>query len=176
MTPQNRSSNWMLLCVAALAVSAQGCASFTLPKTVFSVEGRRYQGVDSSFDGGQSSVSEQIYHAVRQAKAENGIVLQVVGSENPARVLPLPPDNRAVYVSELLVNTGVMAELDYVEATLYRSSAGAIGGIPMEVLMDGDGRAVRPESDYSLQPGDRLMVSKAGHPAMQALIKAMLGQ
>ncbi len=46
----------------------------------------------------------------------------------------------------------------------------------MEVKMDKEGRVVRPESDYSLQPGDRVMVSKAASPAMQVLVKAMIGQ
>ncbi len=103
------------------------------------------------------------------------MVLQVIGDDVPARVLPLPPGTHSVYVSELLTQTGVLKKLDNVDATLFRSSTDSIGGIPMEVNMSKDGKSVRPESDYSLQAGDRLMVSKATNPAAQAMFNAMLG-
>ncbi len=102
-SPSSTIQTGCCICAAALTVSAQGCSSFTFPKTVVLGQAHsEYQGVDSSYDGGQTSVSEAVYHAVRRAKAENGVVLQVVGGEIPAEVLPLPPDNHAVYVSELL--------------------------------------------------------------------------
>jgi hypothetical protein len=155
---------------------SQGCTTtLHLPKTAFTKNSREYQGVDSSFDGGQTSVSKQVYYAVRQAKAENGVVLQVIGDEIPARVLPLPADTKTVYVSELLTQTGVLQKLESVNATLFRYANDSIGGIPMEVKMADDGDSVRPESDYALQAGDRLMVSKAPHPAMKVLVNAVLG-
>ena len=175
MTPQLRPPNWTLLCIAAVTLSCQGCTNLKLPKTAFSVHSRAYQGVDSSYDGGQTYASEQVYQAVRQARAENGVVLQVIGDDVAARVLPLPPGTHSVYVSELLTQTGVLKKLVNVDATLFRSSTDSIGGIPMEVNMSKDGKSVRPESDYSLQAGDRLMVSKATNPAAQAMFNALLG-
>jgi hypothetical protein len=158
-----------------LLLTTSGCANLEIPKTPFSKISRPYQGVDSSFDGGQTAVSQQVYHAVRRAQNENAVVLQVEGDDEPIRVLPLPPGSHSVYVSELLTQTGVLQKLDHVDATLFRHSTDSIGGIPMEVRMNEDGDGVRPESDYSLQAGDRLMVSKAAHPAMQSLFNAMLG-
>jgi hypothetical protein len=176
MTPQLKTTSWPALCVVILAVSAQGCTHLVIPKTAFGRHSRQYQGVDSSYDNGQSSVTEAVYHAVRRAKAENSVVLQVLGDEeNPARVLPLPTGTHSVYVSELLTQTGVLRELNFVEATLFRYSTGAIGGIPMVVKMNDDKTAVLPESDYSLQPGDRLMVSKAANPIMQSLVDSLFG-
>jgi hypothetical protein len=175
MTPHLRRPSWTLLCVAAVTLSAQGCTTIDFPTTAFSKHSREYQGVDSSYDGGQTYASEQVYQAVRQAKAENGVVLQVIGDDVPARVLPLPPGTHSVYVSELLSQTGTQEKLGNVEATLFRSSTDSIGGIPMDVKMSKDGQSVRPESDYSLQAGDRLMVAKGANPAVQALFNAMLG-
>jgi hypothetical protein len=175
MTPQYRRQNLTLLGLATITLCATGCTSITMPKTVFSKHSREYQGIDGAFDGGQTSISEKVHLAVRQAKAENGVVLQVVGDDNPARVLPLPPGRQSVYVSELLTQTGVQQKLENVHATLYRHSTDSIGGIPMEVKMSKDGDSVRPESDYSLQSGERLMASKAPHPAMQSLVHAILG-
>lgn len=165
----------MALTVSALVLSAMGCSTLDLPKTPFSKHSREYQGVDSGFDGGQTSVSQQVYHAVRQARGENSVVLQVIGDETPVRVLPLPEGAQSVYVSELLVQTGVLQKLGTINATLYRHSSDAIGGIPMEVKMDHDRSAVRPESDYALQAGDRLTVSKAAHPALQTVVNMLLG-
>jgi hypothetical protein len=176
MAPHLRRPNWTLLCIAAVALSAQGCTTLNLPKTAFTKHSREYQGVDSSYDGSQTFASEEVYQAVRQAKAENGVVLQVIGDGIPARVLPLPPGTHSVYVSELLTQTGVLEKLENVDATLFRSSTDSIGGIPMEVRMSKDGKSVRPESDYSLQAGDRLMVSKGANPAVQALFNVMFGR
>ena len=64
-------------------------------------------------------MTEAVYYAVKRAKSENGVVLQVVGDNHPVRVLPLPDDERTVYVSELLSQTGVLKALGYVEATLF---------------------------------------------------------
>lgn len=175
MTPNLHPFCCTLLCLITTTFAASGCATLELPNSPFSKQSREYQGVDSGYDGGQSAVSQQIYHAVRQAKAENGVVLQVIGDDTPCRVLPLPPGAKTVYVSEMMTQTGVIQKLEHINATLFRYSTDAIGGIPMEVKMDKEGRHVRPESDYALQAGDRLMVSKAPHPAMQSLVNALLG-
>jgi hypothetical protein len=108
-----------------------------------------------------NSVAQAVYQATRQAKANKGIVLQVVGDENPIRVLPLPGEGQSVYVSQLLTQSGVLQQLGAVEATLFRHSTGSIGGVPMECKMAKGGQQVMPESDYALQAGDRLRVRKA---------------
>ena len=108
----------------------------------------------------QNSVAQMVYQGTRQAKANGGIVLQVVGDETPIRVLPLPQDGRSVYVSQLLEQSGVKKQLGSVRATLFRHATGSIGGMPMECKMTKNGESVRPESDYALQPGDRLRVEK----------------
>lgn len=109
-----------------------------------------------------NSVAQLVYQGTKQAKANGGIVLQVVGDETPVRVLPLPAEGQSVYVSQLLTQSGVKKQLGAVKATLFRHSTGSIGGMPMECKMTKDGENVRPESDYALQPGDRLRVEKAG--------------
>jgi hypothetical protein len=166
----------MIIGLLLLPLVGAGCSNLDIPKTAFSSVSRPYQGVDSNYDGGQSAVSQPVYHAVRQARSENAVVLQVIGDDEPVRVLPLPAAGaRSVYISELLTQTGVLQKLDYIDATLYRHSTDSIGGIPMEVRMNEDRDGVRPESDYALQAGDRVTVSKAAHPAMQSLVNAILG-
>jgi hypothetical protein len=146
-----------------------------LPRFPFGQSSPDFRAIGTGVDL-NASVSEQVYHSVRQARAENGIVLQVVGDSNQSRILPLPPENKAVYVSDLLEQTGVRKQLDAVQATLYRYSTGSIGGIKMAVKMSKDGRTVRPESDYALQAGDRLQVQQAPNPALQSLLNATLGR
>lgn len=175
MTHQLQKTNWIILGCVAMVFGVQGCSTLNLPKTAFSKNTREYQGFDSAFDGGQTSVSEKVYNAVRQARAENSVVLHVIGDENPARVLPLPVGQKSVYVSELLTQTGVLEKLGRVNATLFRNSTDSIGGIPMEVRMDENNTIVRPESDYALQAGDRLMVSEATAKPMDILVKEILG-
>jgi hypothetical protein len=46
----------------------------------------------------------------------------------------------------------------------------------MQVEMSDDCGTVRPESDYALQPGDRLKVWKVPNPAMGKLYNAFLGR
>lgn len=163
---------WPLLACFAFT----GCTSLDLPGTAFQRPANPdYLSMSSSLDL-DHSVQEKAYYAVRQAKAENGVVLEVAGDSNPARMMPLPAAGQSVYVSDLLQETGVLAKLEHVGATLYRFSPGTVNGMPMEVRMSDDCGTVRPESDYALQPGDRLRVWKVPNPAMGKLYNSFLGR
>ena len=160
----------------ALILSLTGCSTFEMPPTPFARPANSpYLSLSPSLDV-KNGVQEQAYYAVRQAKAENGIVLEVVGDSNPARLMPLPNGEKTVYVSDLLTETGVLAKLETIHATLYRYSSGSLNGMPMEVRMSKDRTTVRPESDYALQAGDRLRVGQAPNPAMESLYNAFLGR
>ena len=153
-----------------------GCAPLQLPTSLFpdkKSDGFRRQGIATDID---PSMTEKIYYAVRQAKAENGVVLQVIGDASTVRVLPLPEGDRTVYVSELLTQTGVIEKLGHVDATLHRPSDESISGVPMEIKMGRSRDNVQPSSDYALQPGDRLTVRKATNPALELLFDGFLGK
>jgi len=156
-------------------VGSWGCAPLQLPKNPFQIPsstGGNQLSLGSRVD---SSMTEAVYYAVKRAKSENGVVLQVVGDNHPVRVLPLPDDERTVYVSELLSQTGVLKALGYVEATLFRASSESISGVRMEIKMERSKDSVQPSSDYALQAGDRLMVSKAANPAIEMLLNGIVG-
>ncbi len=112
------------------------------------------------------------YLAVRQAQAQNSVVLQVVGDEEPHRILPLPTGGKSVFVSNLLQQTGVLEKLDNIDVVLYRPNPQMIGGMKMVVKLTGD--QVRPECDYALQPGDRLQVTKVERDTFQMLMDMTL--
>lgn len=139
----------------------------------------RYQPIGDAPALPSESLSESVYYKVRQAKAENGVVLQIVGDDDPIRILPMPPENSgsgapAVFVSTLLRQTGVHKKLGHIEATLYRASPETINGVRMDVHFKDN--VIRPETDYSLQPGDRLVVKKADRFALQNVIDMTLGR
>lgn len=158
-----------------IAIAGTGCSSFRLPaKFPFGQEPvSEYVAGDGS--PLQASEGEVIYKKVREAKAQNSIVLQIAGAEPPIRVLPLPTEGQSVFVSDLLNQTGVLQELGRVDATLYRDAPGMPAGIRMAVKMSHDHEQVRPESDYSLRPGDRLSIQKARAPAMNGMLSGLLG-
>lgn len=165
--PRNQASDssrlGLTLALVAGLFTMTGCTGLRAPSSL---------GIPSSLGFSQSpppvqqplaanSVAQAIYQATRQAKANHGIVLQVVGDENPIRVLPLPSEGQSVYVSQLLKQSGVQQQLGTVNATLFRHSTGSIGGVPMECKIAKGTQDVMPESDYALQAGDRLRVQKA---------------
>ncbi|TWT53009.1 hypothetical protein Pla22_06370 [Rubripirellula amarantea] len=123
-----------------------------------------------------STASEMVYFATRQAKTQGGIVLHVEGAEPPVRVLPLPEDGRGVYVSQLISQSGVDKKLGSMEATLFRHTPSSINGMPMDCKMTSDGRQVRPESDYALQPGDRLRVRKSSSGGLSGIVDLVLAR
>lgn len=151
-----------LLTAAILLISPLliGCGSVTIPKTAFSNPTPDPYGANANGFEGNPQIAEKLYHATRTAHSQNSLVLQVVGDSDPARILPLPPPGQAVYVSQLLEQTGVLQRFGGVQATLYRYSPSVVGGIRMAVKMNKDASAVRSESDYALQPGDRLKVEE----------------
>jgi len=166
-----------LLVLTTVALS--GCTTLKLPRHPFSASPSSSPAEHFAVDPGVASLGEsepqQVYQAIQQARAQNAIVLHVPGQEPPVRVLPLPEQGNHVYVSNLLQDTGVLQKLGTVEATLYRHTADSFTGTPMECRMSADGQAVRPESDYALQPGDRLRVTEAAGPGgVRALINMAL--
>lgn len=104
-----------------------------------------------------TGISDQ-YQAVANARERNAVVLQVVGSKEPSRIIPLPSDGTNVYVSMLLKQSGVSEELGNLEATLHRNSTDIMSGVKMGVRFLPKSDVVVPECDYVLQPGDRLEV------------------
>ena len=164
-----------LLLLATLALSAPGCTSLNLaglPLTGKLAEESRYKSMDGEFRTA-ATMSEQSYHSVRQARAEGAIVLEVAGASG--RVIPLPANGQTVYVSNLLKQAGIHEEFKFIDATLFRHSSESIGGLPMIVKMTNDGDRVRPETDYALQPGDRLRVQKGTSPALKGFLSTLLG-
>ncbi|MDG2221638.1 MAG: hypothetical protein P8L85_09670 [Rubripirellula sp.] len=172
------SKQILVASLASLLIGiGSGCSTLNLPNLPtlpFSSTGTDADMYKSPEFPSVGSVSEQAYHGVRQAKSQHAVVLEVVGDSEPVRVLPLPP-GKTVYVSNLLEDTGVAKKLGAIEATLYRSEADSIGGLPMEVRVASDGRTVRPESDYALRPGDRLRVAEGTNPILEGLFGSILG-
>ncbi len=161
--------------IGLIAIASTGCSTLRLPAML--PFGQESDPQYMSGDGTplRASEGEMMYKKVREAKAQNSIVLQIAGAEPPIRVLPLPPEGQSVFVSDLLTQTGVVKELGRVDATLYRDAPGMPAGIKMAVKMSHDHEQVRPESDYSLRAGDRLSIQKARAPAMNGLLSGLLG-
>ncbi len=160
---------------ALTTVLATGCTTLNLPVLTFSKPASsEYRSVDPGFQL-EPLNSEQAYYSVRQARSQNAIVLEVAGDSTPVRVLPLPPGEKSVFVSDLLNQTGIQKKFGSLQATLFRYSPESIGGLRMDVKMAPDGRSVRAVSDYALHAGDRLRVSKAANPGLKGLVNMVLG-
>lgn len=137
-----------------------------------------------------TTFTQEAYESVRNAKANNSVVLQILDDDVPIRVLPLPPTGGSgaacdagmsgteaptVYVSTLLQQTGVLRKLGKVQAALYRPAPDSLDGIRMDVLFSPhDAEQVRPESDYALRPGDRLVVGKDTRVGLDSLLDMVL--
>ncbi|QDS93021.1 hypothetical protein FF011L_17760 [Roseimaritima multifibrata] len=116
----------------------------------------RVQPTEGALVALSAPASEEVFRKIKQAKAQNSIVLQVAGDDEPVRVLPLPPEGQTVHVSTLLDQTGVRSAIKHMRVRVYRSETGDWNCPPMEVAFDG--KQVRPENDYALHPGDRIEV------------------
>ena len=137
-----------------------------------------------------SSFNQEAYQAVRKAKQENAIVLQILDTDEPVRVLPLPnaqgshPNHpgldvppSGIFVSTLLTQTGVLQKYGRVQATLFRPSPANFEGVRMDVIFSpNDKRQVRPESDYALRPGDRLVIREDNSMQLDSILNLALGR
>lgn len=137
-----------------------------------------------------SSFNEQAYNAVRRAKENNSVVLQIIDDEGPVRVLPLPAagvssgtamgsaggntETPTVYVSTLLKQTGLVEKLGQIELALFRPSPSSFEGVRMDVTLAGG--EVRPETDYALRAGDRLVVRRDSRIVLDNMIDLVLGR
>lgn len=141
-------------------------------------------GADATLPSG--SFTQPVHQAVRKAKQENAVVLQVLGSDEPIRVLPLPRGNDAgaidspssgVFVSTLLKQTGVLKKYGRINASLYRPSPSSFEGVRMDVLFTRrDHEQIRPESDYALRAGDRLVIREDERMGFGSIVDLALGR
>ncbi|WP_236620895.1 hypothetical protein [Rhodopirellula sallentina] len=183
----------LLAAIALLPVSLTGCSVFpaggmkmpaiNMLGTGLAAEAEaqqeNYVPVGASATLPSSTFTQEAYQAVRNAKANNSIVLQILDAEEPIRVLPLPTSEngtgQSVFVSTLLKQTGVLKKLGKAQAALYRSSPTSFEGVRMDVLfVERAPEQVRPESDYALRPGDRIVIAKDTRMGMESLIDMVL--
>ncbi len=192
------------IAIALIPIMTSGCSLFSGSAIRFpSLQGltpgshpssserqANYVPVGAGADLPSSTFTQEAYESVRNAKANHSIVLQVLDDDVPIRVLPLPPAGASgpggdgpgggaappsVYVSTLLQQTGVLHKLGKVQAALYRPAPNSLDGVRMDVLFSPhDAKQVRPESDYALRPGDRLVVRKDNRLGMDSLIDMVL--
>lgn len=108
-----------------------------------------------------TQATEDLYRRLREAQSQNAVLVQVIGDSTPLRVLPLPPDNRSIFVSQLLQQTGILDKFGAIEVKVYRATPNMPGGVPMEVRFNPKTGDIRPECDYALRPGDRIRVAEA---------------
>ncbi|MEO9590456.1 hypothetical protein [Rhodopirellula bahusiensis] len=199
-TERKMRGTLLLTCVVgALSVVASGCAPLQLsalkmpsmkPPKLSELSGMapggtssesRFDTVGSGTALSSGSFTEEVYHKVREAKANSSIVLQIVGDQSPVRVLPLPPasganpQGQSVFVSTLPKQTGVDKRFGRLEAVLYRHSTDSVEGLRMEVQFADHGAGdVRPESDYALRAGDRLVVRESEFGGLSSLVEMAL--
>ncbi|MCD0461356.1 hypothetical protein [Roseiconus lacunae] len=119
------------------------------------------------------SMTMETYQKIREAKAQNAVVLQVANDSEPIRVLPLPPGEKTAFVSELLGQTGLLNKLDRIEATVYRPTPNSIEGAKMDIVFV-DEDTIDPTTDYSLRPGDRIQVTEVSVTPWESLTNAVL--
>ncbi|MCM2370518.1 hypothetical protein [Aporhodopirellula aestuarii] len=186
--------------LATLPFSLAGCslfpgASFKMPAITAltaapsvdaAAQQANYVPVGAGASLPSSTFTQEVYQSVRNAKANNSVVLQILDDDVPIRVLPLPtpdaasgdgsvPGGQSVFVSTLLQQTGVLKKLGKVQAALYRPSPDSFEGVRMDVLfVNRAPEQIRPESDYALRPGDRLVVAKDTRVGMESFIDMVL--
>ncbi|MEL6894637.1 MAG: hypothetical protein AAFP90_00850 [Planctomycetota bacterium] len=120
------------------------------------------------------SNAADVLRKVQEAKGRNALVLQVDGDSQPVRILPMPPDGKPVYVSDLIKQTGLQKRFGRMNADLFRASTENPGGIRMKVEFLRGSSNVRPESDYALRSGDRLRVRKDNSSALAEIIETWI--
>lgn len=196
-----REPSISLLLLSLLFVSAApGCSLFSAPSVSMpsAIENilpgaasskSRYVPVGHDVTLQSSGFTEDVYQAVRKAKQTNSIVLQVYEDSEALRILPLPSTNQTdtmvgntgttggIFTSTLLKQTGVLKKYGKVQVAVFRPSPSSFDGVRMDVMFaPGSGREIRPESDYALRPGDRIVVRKDDRMSVDSLVDFAMGR
>ena len=199
-TKSREPSISLLLLSLVIISAAPGCSLFAVPNVNLP------KGLNSFLPGGASSESryvpvgqdvnlqsgsftQDVYQAVRKAKQTNSIVLQVYEDTEALRVLPLPSTDVSnitgsntgatggIFVSTLLKQTGVLKKYGKVQVAVFRPSPASFDGVRMDVMFaPGSNREIRPESDYALRPGDRIVVRKDSSMSFDSLFDFAIGR
>lgn len=138
-----------LITLVAL-VSSTGCATLSLsPLSTDEPDGEIRL---------KESPEARLFRTIETAREKNAIVLQVEGAEKPVRMIPLPADGKSVFMNDLVRQAGLIKRFGTPDVTLFRNGNQVMDGIKMKVLFDKKSKRVKPGTDYSLRPGDRIVV------------------
>lgn len=194
-----REPSISLLLLSFLIIStAPGCSLFSSPSVSLpsglenfmpgmASSKSRYVPVGPDVTLQSSGFTEDVYRAIREAKQTNSIVLQVFEDSEGLRVLPLPPTNSSatmagnsgasggIFISTLLEQTGVLKKYGKVQVAVFRPSPSSFEGVRMDVVFASGGQ-IRPESDYALHPGDRIVVRKDDRMSVDSLVDFAMGR
>jgi hypothetical protein len=147
-----------LLTISTLLMFGAGCSA--VPATMLPPSLLQPSTPQKDLLSLQPPAAGNQFEAVAKAQQQNAVVLQIVGSETPSRIIPLPAGGQTVRVSDLLRQSGISDEMSRIRATLYRNSTDAMSGVRMGIRFQGQSCQVLPEYDYTLRPGDRLEVAE----------------
>jgi hypothetical protein len=117
----------------------------------------------------QMAGTAEEFRVTSEAERNNSVVLDIIGSKTPAKVIPLPADGQPVYISTLLKQSGLIEEYPRMNAKLYRNSNDTLNGIRMGVRFLPKSNQVAPEYDYVLRAGDRLEVVEVDVNPLESL-------
>lgn len=151
------------------------CLAFSSGCTLLEPDAGRRVALDVGGDSAtplEANPQTKIFQRIKQAKSQNAIVLQIEGDAEPIRVLPLPPEGQSVNVSDLLEQTEVQRQVGRMQVRIYRDSPQQMDGIRMDVSLEGN--RVKPESDYALRPGDRILVRKDDTSVIDRMLDGVL--
>ncbi len=159
-----RAARYLVAGTVALVVCG-GCNTFSKSNCSATLDAAvQLQGNDSA----------EVVKRIQEAKSQNSVVIQVAGDSQPIRVLPLPSDGTPVFVSDLLRQTGIQEKMGRMLVTVQRSSPVDYTGAKMDVRFDEHGDNVRPETDYALQSGDRVKISKDSRTAIGGFLDQII--
>lgn len=198
---KSREPSISLLLLSLVFVSAApGCSVFSVPSVSMpsglenflpgaDSSKSRYVPVGQDVTLQSSGFTQDVYQAVRKAKQTNSIVLQVYEDSEAIRILPLPSTEGSsaltsnagttgsIFTSTLLKQTGVLKKYGKVQVAVFRASPASFEGIRMDVMFaPGSNREIRPESDYALHPGDRIVVRKDDRMSVDSLFDFAMGR
>jgi hypothetical protein len=163
-----RASATMMLCACLLFGMSSGCSTL-LGKTKGPLDKLDMTGLK------QAGYTFGEYGTHKPLTTEDGrpaIVLEVINGKRHFEKIPLVP-GQSLFVADLIRDAKLEKKIGRLQATVLRPDGRNKPPIRMEVDFDATGKRVMEGQNYSLRPGDHVVVSHDERNALSAMMPSL---
>ncbi len=164
----SKRNSLLFILVSALVIHASGCSLFATrdaKESAFNTEAAKALGYtlgSNGFEQAMPTAGDQPY-----------VYLEVINKKQHLERIPMPVD-KPMFIDDILQEAKLPQRLGRIDVVILRPTGPNRPPVRMEVDMDQRSGSVAHGQNYSLRPGDKVIVSKNRESALDRMMSSVM--